>query len=62
VEIPEELDPESIEGLRLEAVEVLKKFRPRTLGQAGRLAGVNPSDITLLQVAMRRHRAATASD
>lgn len=62
VEIPEELEPASIEGLRLEAVEVLTKFRPRTLGQAGRLAGVNPSDITLLQVAMRRHRAATASE
>ncbi len=62
VEIPEGLDPESIEGLRIEAAEVLKKFRPRTLGQAGRLAGVNPSDITLLQVAMRRHREAMAAD
>ena len=62
VEIPEGLDPESIEGLRIEAAEMLKKFRPRTLGQAGRLAGVNPSDITLLQVAMRRYRTAMSAD
>ena len=62
VEIPEGMDPESIEGLRIEAAEMLKKFRPRTLGQAGRLAGVNPSDITLLQVAMRRYREAMSAD
>ncbi|MHC4794561.1 MAG: FAD-dependent oxidoreductase, partial [Planctomycetota bacterium] len=55
--IPSELDFASIEGLRREAAEVLGTFRPRTLGQAGRLAGVNPADVTLLQVAMRRHRA-----
>ncbi|MCP4837218.1 MAG: tRNA uridine-5-carboxymethylaminomethyl(34) synthesis enzyme MnmG [Phycisphaera sp.] len=55
-EIPEDLDPGGISGLRSEAIEVLRRFRPRTLGQAGRLAGVNPADVTLLQVAMRRHR------
>ncbi|MCP4497994.1 MAG: tRNA uridine-5-carboxymethylaminomethyl(34) synthesis enzyme MnmG, partial [Phycisphaeraceae bacterium] len=55
--IPSGLDFASIEGLRREAAEVLGTFRPRTLGQAGRLAGVNPADVTLLQVAMRRHRA-----
>ncbi|MAH66432.1 MAG: tRNA uridine-5-carboxymethylaminomethyl(34) synthesis enzyme MnmG, partial [Phycisphaerae bacterium] len=54
--IPSELDFASIEGLRREAAEVLGSFRPRTLGQAGRLAGVNPADVTLVQVAMRRHR------
>ena len=56
-EIPSDLDPGSIEGLRSEAIEVLSRFRPRTLGQAGRLAGVNPADVTLVRVAMRRHRA-----
>ncbi len=55
--IPSGLDFASIEGLRREAAEVLGTFRPRTLGQAGRLAGVNPADVTLLQVTMRRHRA-----
>ena len=55
-EIPRDLDPGTISGLRSEAIEVLRRFRPRTLGQAGRLAGVNPADVTLVQVAMRRHR------
>jgi tRNA uridine 5-carboxymethylaminomethyl modification enzyme len=43
-----------VKGLRAEAVEVLTRFEPRTLGQAGRLAGVNPADVTLLAVALRR--------
>ena len=55
--IPEELDPLSISGLRKEAAEVLVRFQPRTMGQAGRLAGVNPADMSLLAVAIRRHRA-----
>ena len=34
--------------------QVLARFRPRTMGQAARLAGVNPADVTLLAVAIRR--------
>ncbi len=52
--IPREIDYRSIAGLRAETVQVLNKFRPATVGQAARLAGVNPPDITLLMVAMRR--------
>ena len=44
----------AIPGLRAEAVETLGRFRPETMGQAGRLAGVNPADLTLLAVAIRR--------
>ena len=55
--IPADLEPTAISGLRREAAEVLGRFRPRTLGQASRLAGVNPADISLLAVAIRRHRA-----
>ena len=54
--IPEWFDFGRIEGLRSEAGETLERFRPRTLGQAGRLAGVNPADVTLLQLAIRRAR------
>jgi len=54
--IPESLDPGSIRGLRHEAVEVLRRFRPRTMGQASRLAGVNPADVTLIAVAIERAR------
>ena len=50
--VPSDLSFGSIKGLRNEAVEVLTKFRPSTLGQAGRLAGVNPADLTLLAITL----------
>ena len=50
--VPDHLLFHSIPGLRSEAVEVLSKFKPTTLGQAGRLAGVNPADLTLLAIAL----------
>jgi len=52
--IPETFAFARVTGLRAEAAEVLAKFRPRTLGQAGRLAGVNPADVTLLAIALGR--------
>ena len=57
VSVPMDLDPAGVTGLRGEAVEVLRKFRPATLGQAGRLAGINPADVSLLAIAIKRHRA-----
>ena len=58
--IPEALDPDAIVGLRSEAREALRRFRPATLGQAGRLAGISPADVSLIAVAVRRWRAGTA--
>ena len=52
--IPKGLRPKSIAGLRNEAVETLETFRPTTLGQASRLAGVTPADITLISIAIER--------
>jgi len=52
--IPPWLDFASVQGLRREATEVLSRFRPATFGQASRLPGVNPADLTLVAVAMRR--------
>ncbi len=52
--IPEWLDPHQISGLRSEAAEVLQQFQPRTFGQASRLAGVNPTDLSLVALAVRR--------
>ena len=49
-EIPADIDYDEIKGLRLEAREQLKRVRPLTLGQAGRIYGVNPADITVLIV------------
>lgn len=52
--IPNEFDFAQVSGLRAEAMERLAQFRPTSLGQAGRLEGVNPTDITLLTIAMKR--------
>ena len=52
--IPQGLDPSAISGLRNEAIDVLNEFKPSTLGQASRLAGITPADITLISIAIRR--------
>jgi tRNA uridine 5-carboxymethylaminomethyl modification enzyme len=48
--LPDDIDYNKIDGLRLEAKEKLNKVRPRSLGQAGRIYGVNPADIAVLMV------------
>jgi tRNA uridine 5-carboxymethylaminomethyl modification enzyme len=52
--IPPDLDYSTVRGLRNEARAVLERFRPATLGQAGRLAGVNPSDVAIVLFALER--------
>lgn len=54
VSLPSDFNFRGVPGLRGEAVAVLDKFRPTTLGQAGRLAGVNPADLMVLSVALGR--------
>lgn len=48
--LPEDIDYSQIKGLRLEAQEKLERIRPFNLGQAGRISGVNPADISVLMV------------
>jgi tRNA uridine 5-carboxymethylaminomethyl modification enzyme len=58
IEIPADLDFKSLAGIANEAKEKLTRFRPRTLGQAGRIAGVRPPDVALLAVHVERRRRA----
>jgi len=52
--IPAGFDYERIRGLRNEARQKLAHFRPATVGQAGRIAGVNPADISILLVHLEK--------
>ena len=48
--LPESIDFASIKGLRMEAAQKLAELRPRTVGQAGRISGVSPADISILMI------------
>lgn len=54
--IPSSFDFDQVSGLRTEALQKLKAFRPGNLSQAGRISGVNPVDISLLMVALRAQK------
>ena len=55
MEIPEDIDYDQVSGLRLEARQHLKEMRPESVGQAGRIAGVNPADVNVLVVYLKKH-------
>lgn len=54
--IPEDIDYDSIKSLRIEAVQKLKEYRPVSVGQASRISGVSPADISVLLVYMESRK------
>ena len=54
--LPEDLDYAGLSVLRTEARQALARFRPSTYGQASRLEGITPADMTLLAVLVRKHK------
>jgi tRNA uridine 5-carboxymethylaminomethyl modification enzyme len=56
--IPEWIDFDVVPGLKAEARLKLKKIQPRTFGQAARISGINPTDVSLLQIHAKRGKTA----
>ena len=52
--LPDDIDYLSMHGLALEARQKLDKIRPSTVGQAGRISGINPTDISVLILNLKR--------
>lgn len=58
--IPPDIDYMNIGGLRIEARQKLSKMQPKSIGQASRISGVNPSDISVLLVYLEQRRRSSA--
>ena len=54
--IPEEIDYDAVGGLRIEAKQKLKLYRPVSIGQASRISGVSPADISVLLVYLEQYK------
>lgn len=59
IRIPSDFSLDSIQGLRLEALQKLKRSSPNNLGQASRITGVSPADISVLMIAIAKHERTT---
>lgn len=55
-QLPEDIDYSAIDGLRLEAREKLAKIKPQNVGQASRISGVSPSDVSVLNIWLMKNK------
>ena len=53
-QIPNDIDYDKVRNIATEAKQKLSKIRPLTIGQASRISGVNPSDINMLLVYLKK--------
>ena len=54
--IPDRIDYDDVGSLRLEARQKLKEFRPASIGQASRISGVTPADVTVLLIYLEKYQ------
>ncbi|SHI11111.1 tRNA uridine 5-carboxymethylaminomethyl modification enzyme [Clostridium collagenovorans DSM 3089] len=54
-QLPNELDYSNVKGLRIEAIQKLNKIRPVNIGQASRISGVSPADISVLMIYLEQY-------
>ena len=54
--LPEDICYDDVKGIRIEARQKLEKLRPRSIGQASRISGVSPADISVLLIYLQAKR------
>ena len=60
--IPDDIDYSNVYGLRLEATEKLNRVRPTNIGQASRISGVSPADVSVLVIHLEKKRQENKND
>ncbi len=60
--LPVDMDYNDVKGLRLEAIEKLNKHKPISIGQASRISGVSPADVSVLAVYIEKNKSAVSED
>ena len=57
--IPDNINYDEVKSLRIEALQKLKEYRPASIGQASRISGVSPADISVLLIYIGRNGTST---
>ncbi len=60
--LPTDIDYSKINGLRIEAKDKLNRYKPMSVGRAGRISGVSPADIQVLMVYLEAQRRRSNAD